>query len=167
MQSLGHGFAFRLVPRGTKRTRYVNIQLGHLWWLRHCISCWPLYSRIKHWKFGILYIFFKRKKKKTLILFSFSRFVSFKDILLRKYNKIFKQGWRACYYGAGIIGLIVAALTFTLSEPERKTIGEEGTSADGKKVPIWKVILQPRIILLCLAASIRHCGKGQYLDAKD
>ncbi|KAF3427386.1 hypothetical protein E2986_08014, partial [Frieseomelitta varia] len=66
-------------------------------------------------------------------------------------------GWRACYYGAGIIGLIMAALTFTLSEPERKTIGEEGASTSGKKTGIWKVILQPRVILLCIAASIRHC----------
>lgn len=70
MQSLGYGFAFRLVPRGTKRTGYVDIQLGHLWWLWHCISGWPLYSRIEHWKFGIfIYIFFKQKKRKTLILF--------------------------------------------------------------------------------------------------
>lgn len=76
------------------------------------------------------------------------------------------QGWRVCYYGAGIIGIIIAVLTgLTLTEPERKAIGEE-TANDGKQVSIWKVILQPRIILLCLAASIRHCGKGQYLDAK-
>lgn len=61
----------------------------------------------------------------------------------------------------------MAALTFTLTEPQRKTIGEEETNTDGKKVPVWKVILQPRIIVLCLAASIRHCGKRQYLDAKD
>ncbi|XP_032671900.1 D-xylose transporter [Odontomachus brunneus] len=67
-------------------------------------------------------------------------------------------GWRVCYYGAGVISLIIAILTgLTLSEPARKTIGEE-TANDGKQVSIWKVILQPRIILLCLAASIRHCG---------
>jgi len=65
-----------------------------------------------------------------------------------------------CYYGAGLIGVIIAVLTgLTLTEPERKTIGEE-TANDGKQVSIWKVILQPRIILLCLAASVRHCGKG-------
>lgn len=64
-----------------------------------------------------------------------------------------------CYFGAGIVGIILALLTgFTLTEPERKTIGEE-TTTDGKKVSIWKVILQPRIVLLCLAASIRHCGE--------
>ncbi|XP_026674694.1 uncharacterized protein LOC108631515 isoform X1 [Ceratina calcarata] len=70
-------------------------------------------------------------------------------------------GWRACYYGAGIIGLIIAALTFTLSEPERKSTATDGTDTAGgdvKKTRIWKVILQPRIIMLCLAASIRHCG---------
>lgn len=93
MQSLGYGFAFRLVPRGTKRTRYVNIQLGHLWWLWHCISGWPLYSRIKHWKFGIfIYIFFKQRKKKESIDFiiklvqNFDLFRSKINILLRKYN---------------------------------------------------------------------------------
>ncbi|KAL4711895.1 hypothetical protein ACJJTC_006064 [Scirpophaga incertulas] len=80
--------------------------------------------------------------------------------------------WRLCYYGAGIVGLLVAALTFlTLREPERTTIGEEGTTSakpgdstleSGKKMPqvtIWHVIAQPRILLLCIAASIRHCGK--------
>ncbi|KAJ2942912.1 hypothetical protein O0L34_g15100 [Tuta absoluta] len=79
--------------------------------------------------------------------------------------------WRLCYYAVGIIGLFVAALTFlTLREPERTTIGEEGASNNknqdaqlesGKKMPqitIWRVICQPRIILLCIAASIRHCG---------
>ena len=32
----------------------------------------------------------------------------------------------------------------------------------GKKMPqvaIWHIIGQPRILLLCLAASIRHCGE--------
>ncbi|KAF7990357.1 hypothetical protein HCN44_000162 [Aphidius gifuensis] len=68
-------------------------------------------------------------------------------------------GWRVCYYGAGVIGLIIAAMTgLTLVEPARKSIGEDSTGADGKKISIWSVILQPRIIVLCLAASIRHCG---------
>ncbi|XP_047343477.1 probable glucarate transporter isoform X1 [Vespa velutina] len=68
-------------------------------------------------------------------------------------------GWRVCYYGAGIVGIIIAILTgLTLTEPERKTIGEENDKIKEKKISIWKVILQPRIILLCLAASIRHCG---------
>ncbi|KAI5635675.1 major facilitator superfamily domain-containing protein [Phthorimaea operculella] len=79
--------------------------------------------------------------------------------------------WRLCYYAVGVVGLIIAALTFlTLREPERTTIGEEGASNNknqdaqlesGKKMPqitIWRVICQPRIILLCVAASIRHCG---------
>ncbi|XP_043478293.1 putative metabolite transport protein HI_1104 isoform X2 [Leptopilina heterotoma] len=67
-------------------------------------------------------------------------------------------GWRVCYYGAGIIGVIIAFLTgFTIKEPERTTIGEETTNAK-KKVSIWKVIFQPRVVILCLAASIRHCG---------
>ncbi|CAH1641299.1 unnamed protein product [Spodoptera littoralis] len=77
--------------------------------------------------------------------------------------------WRVCYFGAGIVGLVITVLTFlTLREPSRTTIGEEGTTKtndttveSGKKIPqvtIWHVIAQPRIILLCLAASIRHCG---------
>ncbi|CAH0595498.1 unnamed protein product [Chrysodeixis includens] len=76
--------------------------------------------------------------------------------------------WRVCYYGAGIVGIIITIFTFlTLREPSRTTIGEEGTKTtdggveSGKKMPqvtIWHVIAQPRIILLCLAASIRHCG---------
>lgn len=76
--------------------------------------------------------------------------------------------WRLCYYGAGIVGLVIALLTFlTLREPERTTIGEEGAgngkgdAESGKRMPqltIWGVISQPRILLLCFAASIRHCG---------
>lgn len=72
-----------------------------------------------------------------------------------------------CYYGAGVIGLIIAVLTaLSLTEPERKVIGEESTVNDGERVSVWKVLLQPRIVLLCFAASIRHSGKGQYLEAK-
>nr|AER70324.1 cis, cis-muconate transporter protein [Bombyx mori]BAM34534.1 major facilitator superfamily protein [Bombyx mori] len=40
---------------------------------------------------------------------------------------IWGLNWRLCYYGAGVVGLVIAALTFlTLKEPERTTIGEEG-----------------------------------------
>ncbi|CAH1118484.1 unnamed protein product [Phaedon cochleariae] len=70
-------------------------------------------------------------------------------------------GWRVAYYGAGIVALILAFLTwFTLREPERTDIGESAQNdhEDAKKVTIWTVISDPRIILLCLAASIRHCG---------
>lgn len=45
----------------------------------------------------------------------------------------------------------------------RKSIGEETKNSDGSKLSIWKVILQPRIILLCLAASIRHCGMNKLI----
>lgn len=68
------------------------------------------------------------------------------------------------YYGAGIVGLIITALTaFTLKEPPRQAIGEETTGNgesgnESSNVSIWRVLTQPRIILLCLAASIRHCG---------
>nr|CAD7198927.1 unnamed protein product [Timema douglasi] len=80
-------------------------------------------------------------------------------------------GWRVCYYGAGIVGLIITFLmAFTVKEPERKAIGEESTRAiatigqeqgqsnkDNSKD--WKSLLQPRVIILCLAASIRHTDK--------
>ena len=47
----------------------------------------------------------------------------------------------------------------TLKEPERKTIGEENTNdPDAKKITIWDVMKQPRIIMLVIAASIRHSG---------
>lgn len=80
----------------------------------------------------------------------------------KKLNHRNLQGWRVTYYGAGIIALIIGILTwFTLKEPERKSIGEEETkdNVDAKKVTIWTVICDPRVIMLVLAASIRHCGK--------
>ncbi|XP_018570259.1 uncharacterized protein LOC108910200 [Anoplophora glabripennis] len=70
-------------------------------------------------------------------------------------------GWRVAYYGAGIVAIILAFLTwFTLKEPTRKTIGEgdNQNNPDAKKITIWDIIVDPRIILLCFAASIRHCG---------
>ncbi|CAG9853594.1 unnamed protein product [Phyllotreta striolata] len=67
--------------------------------------------------------------------------------------------WRVTYYGAGIVAIILALLTWlTLKEPERKSIGEDANQTDAKKITIWNVIADPRVILLCLAASIRHCG---------
>lgn len=72
-------------------------------------------------------------------------------------------GWRICYYGAGALALIMAVLTgTTLKEPKRQAIGEENTGGQTggapKKVSLWKVLTQPRVMLLVFAASIRHCG---------
>ncbi|KAL1114880.1 hypothetical protein AAG570_007704 [Ranatra chinensis] len=77
-------------------------------------------------------------------------------------------GWRLAYYGSGVFALIIAILSFTtLKEPERITIGEEHeenmeqNNAQGgkkKKENPWKVMIQPRFIMLCIAASIRHTG---------
>ncbi|KAF2885090.1 hypothetical protein ILUMI_21093 [Ignelater luminosus] len=72
-------------------------------------------------------------------------------------------GWRVTYYGAGVISLIVAVLTgLTLKDPPRQAIGEatdENPAAKTKKRAIlWSVLKDPRIIMLALAASIRHCG---------
>lgn len=69
------------------------------------------------------------------------------------------QGWRICYYGAGALAVIVAILTgTTLREPERQAIGEENTKQGAKKISLWKVLTQPRVLMLVFAASIRHCG---------
>lgn len=69
-------------------------------------------------------------------------------------------GWRITYYGAGIVALILAILVwFTLKEPKRTVIGDDNSQdEDAKKITIWHIIIDPKIILLCLAASIRHCG---------
>ncbi|KAL9698232.1 hypothetical protein quinque_001673 [Culex quinquefasciatus] len=70
---------------------------------------------------------------------------------------IWGQGWRICYYGTGVLALLMAVLTgTTLKEPERQSIGEENEAK--VKVPLVKVLMQPRVILLMIAASIRHCG---------
>lgn len=79
------------------------------------------------------------------------------------------QGWRVTYYGAGILALIVGVVTwFTLKEPERKSIGEEETKdgVDVKKITIWTVICDPRVIMLVLAASIRHCGECHLMTSQ-
>ncbi|KAG8253715.1 hypothetical protein J6590_029288 [Homalodisca vitripennis] len=75
-----------------------------------------------------------------------------------------QMGWRVAYYGSGIIALIIGFLTFTtLKEPQRIVIGEEheegtgtGQEAAKTKDSAWKVMLQPRFVMLCIAASIRH-----------
>lgn len=56
--------------------------------------------------------------------------------------------------------MLVAILTgTTLKEPERQSIGEDSNNQNArKKVSLFKVLTQPRIILLAIAASIRHCG---------
>ena len=66
-------------------------------------------------------------------------------------------GWRVPYYGTGILALIIAVLTgTTLKEPKRHSIGEE--TGHTSHIKLWRVLLEPRVVLLALAASIRHCG---------
>ncbi|XP_014259873.1 uncharacterized protein LOC106672735 [Cimex lectularius] len=76
-------------------------------------------------------------------------------------------GWRVSYYGSGIFAIIIGFLSSTtLKEPARTAIGEEQEenkteTKQGEKVKKenpWKVMLQPRFIMLCIAASIRHTG---------
>lgn len=46
-------------------------------------------------------------------------------------------GWRVSYYAGGIIGVVLALLTYTtLREPPRQVIGEEKDNANAKKVRI-------------------------------
>lgn len=90
------------------------------------------------------------------------------------------QSWRIAYYLSGTFGLIVAFLcALTVPEPSRTTIGEEKAEGkdenatsnrnvintklepEEKKESPWKVMLQPRIVMLCIAASIRHTGQYQ------
>lgn len=46
----------------------------------------------------------------------------------------------------------------TLKEPTRQAIGEENANQNKKKISLWKVLLQPRVLMLAFAASIRHSG---------
>lgn len=65
-----------------------------------------------------------------------------------------------------MVALLIALLTgLTLKEPERKAIGEDAAAngAEKKKISLWKVIIDPRIVMLCVAASIRHCGMSKIL----
>lgn len=71
----------------------------------------------------------------------------------------FNLGWRVCYLGAGVLAIIIAALTgTTLKEPERKAIGEPKVNKHGKQITLWQVLKSPAMIMLMIAASIRHCG---------
>lgn len=86
-------------------------------------------------------------------------------------------GWRITYFGTGALALIFAILTgTTLKEPKRQQIGEgqaeqqqhqqqnptaqtvQSRPQQPAPVSLWKVLTQPRIMLLAFAASIRHCG---------
>ncbi|CAB3363453.1 Hypothetical predicted protein [Cloeon dipterum] len=72
---------------------------------------------------------------------------------------IWGLGWRLSYYAGGVVGLVLALLTYTtLRDPQRQAIGEERNNANGEKITLWQVVSQPRMVLLCLAASIRHMG---------
>lgn len=60
----------------------------------------------------------------------------------------------------GVLTLIVAILTgVSLKEPQRVAIGEmDNKQQRGEKVNLVKALLQPKIVMLALTASIRHCG---------
>lgn len=140
MQPHGNWNPLRHLSGRETWTGYVYFQLGNLWRIRNCLPCWEVHYEAEHLGIG----------KKLLEL-------TISWVLTEVFCL---QGWRACYYGAGIIALFMAVLTGFLQEPERQAIGEETAPGnESKKVSIWNVILQPRVIMLCLAASVRHCGK--------
>jgi len=72
---------------------------------------------------------------------------------------IWGLGWRFCYYCTGVIAFFIAILLgLTLKEPERKSIGLGDAKQDGKKDSLCKVLMKPDLVMLMIAASIRHCG---------
>lgn len=78
---------------------------------------------------------------------------------LTKLN-VFDLSWRFCYYVTGVIALIIAVLMgCTLREPERKSTNSQVTGAkQEEKKSLWKVLMEPGVVMLMIAASIRHCG---------
>ncbi|CRL01903.1 CLUMA_CG015071, isoform A [Clunio marinus] len=77
---------------------------------------------------------------------------------LTKLN-LWNLSWRVCYYATGVLALIIAVLMgLTLKEPERKTTNTATTHKHSEKTSLWKVLMEPGVIMLTIAASIRHCG---------
>ncbi|CAG9805715.1 unnamed protein product [Chironomus riparius] len=76
---------------------------------------------------------------------------------LTKLN-VWDLGWRFCYYVTGVVAILIGVLMgVTLKEPERKAIGGNAANQN-KKVSLWKELLRCDIIMLMIAASVRHCG---------
>lgn len=146
MQPSGDGDTFGHIPRGETSPSHVTVQLGDIRRVRHSLSDRTVHSSVEHLGSGKNSDETKSSAK-----------------LLESQRYFLLQGWRITYYGSGVITLIVAILTWlTLREPERKSIGEDAaatTGAPNNKVSVWKVMMEPRIVMLCIAASIRHCGK--------
>lgn len=47
----------------------------------------------------------------------------------------------------------------TLKEPKRVAIGEDAAAKESEeKVSLWKVLTQPRVLMLAITCSVRHCG---------
>lgn len=77
---------------------------------------------------------------------------------LTKLN-LWNLGWRACYYITGVVALVIAVLMgLTLKEPERKSTNTLANGKQPEKTSLCKVLMQPSVVMLMIAASIRHCG---------
>lgn len=79
---------------------------------------------------------------------------------LTKLN-VWDLSWRFCYYVTGVIALVIAVLMgLTLREPERKSTNTQANSTgkEEKKKSLCKVLMEPGVVMLMIAASIRHCG---------
>lgn len=72
---------------------------------------------------------------------------------------IWGLSWRICYYLTGVIALVIAVLMgLTLKEPERKSTNSQATQKEPEKTSLCKVLMSPGVVMLMIAASIRHCG---------
>lgn len=77
---------------------------------------------------------------------------------LTKLN-VWNLSWRFCYYLVGCLSLVIAVLMgLTLKEPERKATNTQTDGKQNKKNSLCKVLMQPSVIMLMIAASIRHTG---------
>jgi predicted MFS family arabinose efflux permease len=72
---------------------------------------------------------------------------------------LWNLSWRVCYYITGVFGLCIAVLLgLTLKEPERKSTNAQANGKQPEKTSLCKVLMSPGVVMLMIAASIRHCG---------
>lgn len=46
----------------------------------------------------------------------------------------------------------------TLKEPERRSTNSQANAKQEEKRSLCKVLMEPGVVMLMIAASIRHCG---------
>ncbi|XP_018323578.1 uncharacterized protein LOC108735867 [Agrilus planipennis] len=75
-------------------------------------------------------------------------------------RNFFNAGWRVAYCGTGIVTVLQAFVILTLKEPKRQGASPESNAVDtaDRDKTILHVIIDPRMIMLVIASSIRHTG---------